>query len=102
VKIQKIINLLFQNFGWNSIQIIKSMKKLSKIFIIIFLLISSFNFTFGTDPPSEDPITAPGECQKGGMPNLCCPYWVVTITWEWTGPTTSCSTGGEFKCKENC
>ncbi|QTD38547.1 hypothetical protein JL193_04470 [Polaribacter batillariae] len=39
-------------------------------------------------------------CQIGGLANLCCPYWNVTITWTFTGPKTSCTTGGLFKCKE--
>lgn len=42
------------------------------------------------------------ECETGGLANKCCPYWNVTITYEWSGPVVSCTTGGEFKCDDNC
>jgi len=43
-----------------------------------------------------------GDCDPGGLANLCCPYWNVTVVWTWTGPTVTCETGGQFKCRENC
>ena len=39
-------------------------------------------------------------CEPGGLPSLCCPYWDMKISWGFTGPTIECNTGGEFKCKE--
>lgn len=44
------------------------------------------------------------DCEEGGLPNTCCEYWDVTISWSITGPSVSCTTGGEFQCEsdENC
>ena len=36
----------------------------------------------------------------GGMANVCCPIWDVTITYKWSGPEISCSTGGNYKCED--
>ena len=40
------------------------------------------------------------DCEQGGLPNTCCPYWKVKVVWGFTGPTVTCETGGNFKCKE--
>jgi hypothetical protein len=38
--------------------------------------------------------------KEGGMANQCCPIWTITVTTSFTGPTISCTTGGEYKCKD--
>ncbi|TYP93481.1 hypothetical protein LX73_1185 [Fodinibius salinus] len=43
-----------------------------------------------------------GDCSTGGLANVCCPYWNVTVEWGFMGPTITCETGGEFKCQDNC
>jgi hypothetical protein len=36
-----------------------------------------------------------GDCQPGGYPDLCCPYWTVTYN---SNGGHQCTTGGEYKC----
>ena len=34
------------------------------------------------------------------MANMCCPIWDVTVVIKWSGPETSCTTGGRYKCND--
>lgn len=40
------------------------------------------------------------DCAPGQLANLYCPYWNISVSFTFTGPRITCSTGGQFKCKE--
>lgn len=47
---------------------------------------------------AQDESLDPGE--GGGMANACCPIWNVSYTTSWLDVTITCSTGGNYKCKD--
>ena len=51
---------------------------------------------------TSDAAVAVDDCEPGGLPNRCCSYWEVTVEWGGMWPSVSCTTGGNFQCKENC
>lgn len=51
---------------------------------------------------TSDAAVAVDDCEPGGLPNRCCSYWEVTVEWGWMSPGVSCTTGGNFQCRENC
>lgn len=75
------------------------MKKLYVLCTAIALALLSFSLQSQTIDQNTS-----SECKPGGLPNLYCPYWNVTVDFGLGIPfptmSISCSTGGEFKCKE--
>ena len=52
-----------------------------------------------TEGESQAEINAKLHYQSSGIPNSHCPIWVISITYGVT-PSTSCTTGGIYKCQE--
>lgn len=65
---------------------------------IIFSSVLALGLLFSTSNFNANAMMT--DCEPGGLANVYCPYWNITITWTFTGPKVACSTGGQFKCKE--
>ena len=87
----------------------KTKKMVGYLAIAIFAIALAINIKVTLDNPlsmvsnqalalQTSGSSSGGSCQTGGQPNIYCPYWNVTITWTFTGPKYSCTTGGQFKC----
>lgn len=90
------------------------MKNIKGMPLILFILLFCVNTNYAMSPDklavSSTPevstcseiILMEDDCSVGGLANMCCPYWNVSVSIRWLRFSIDCSTGGDFKCKDDC
>lgn len=76
--------------------------KIIKLLSFAFMMLFAVSISQGSDgtQPGELAPEDSTDCQTGGLANVYCPYWDVSVTYAFESPAITCQTGGEHKCKE--
>ncbi len=68
--------------------------------MLTLIFVGLGGITQNSEAQSIERADETGECAEGGLAEKHCPYWDITVKFDFYGASISCTTGGNFICSK--